>query len=361
MKALVTLVWVCAAAGLCFGEAAPTVQAPAPAAAAPAPAAPAPAPPAAPAPAPPAAATAEPAPHAEWTFAACQEAFKASNRNLKINETDFKNAQARKAKVVAAVEKYLTGKFKEADPNVVRAFCEVPREYFHYNYEQKAATINNAYESDAKPWGIGYGSVMSDYLGQVYMTQLAKPQPNQVVLEIGTGSGFQAALLSRMVKEVYSIEIIEPVGKGVQPIFAPIHYDNVHTKVGDGYYGWPEVQGGFDTIMVTCAARFVPPALLEQLKPGGNLIIPVGSPIRGAQTLFVYSKDADGKIHSRRDVGVYFIPMTGAVQKAKKPEAPAKAADKAEVKDQAPKQPAAAATPAPAPAPPAQAPAPAAK
>jgi protein-L-isoaspartate(D-aspartate) O-methyltransferase len=121
------------------------------------------------------------------------------------------------------------------------------------------------------------------------------------------------------VKEAYSIEIIEPIGKGVAELFAPIGYTNVHSKVGDGYFGWPEVTGGFDIIMVTCAARYVPPALLDQLKPNGKLIIPVGSPIRGTQTLFVYTKDTEGKVHSRRDVGVHFIPMKGAVEKTPKP------------------------------------------
>jgi protein-L-isoaspartate(D-aspartate) O-methyltransferase len=300
--------------GACAQDAPP--QPPAPPAATPA-AAPAETAPAAPATPPPAA---EPGPKApEWTYARYTELAKATKRNMSITEAAFKEIQQRKEKVLKFIENYLVGKFKTAQPEVVQAFKEVPREYFHYNYEGKYATVKNAYESDAKPWGIGYGSVMSDYLGQAYMTQLAQPKPTDVVLEIGTGSGFQIALLSRMVKEAYSIEIIEPLGKGVGEIFKPLGYTNVHSKVGDGYYGWPEVAGGFDTIMVTCAARYVPPALLEQLKPNGKLIIPVGSPIRGTQALFVYTKDTDGKVHSRRDMGVHFIPMTGAVQKNPKP------------------------------------------
>jgi protein-L-isoaspartate(D-aspartate) O-methyltransferase len=319
--------------------AAPTAPA---AAAAPAPATP-PAPATAPAAAAPAAPAKAVAANPEWTYERYQQLAKQTNRKMEVSEKTFNEIQKRREKVIARITKYLQdSKFKEADPNVIRAFSEVPREYFHYNYEGKSPTVEHAYDAEAKPWPIGYGSVMSDYLGQAYMTQLAKPSPNQVVLEIGTGSGFQSALLSRMVKEVYSIEIIEPLGKGVQQLYAPIHYDNVHTKVGDGYFGWPEVTGGFDTIMVTCAARFVPPALLEQLKPGGNLIIPVGPPIRGSQTLFVYSKDAEGKIHSRRDVGVFFIPMTGAIYKEKKPVDPSVKAEPAKA-DSAKSEPAKAA------------------
>ena len=261
-----------------------------------------------------------PASAIEWTYPQFIEAAKQSDRTPDVSEKTFTAAMERREKVIPLVEKYLAGKFGEADPQVMAAFKAVPREYYHYNYEAKTFRVADSYESTAKPWGIGYGSVLSDYLGQVYMTQLSKPAPNDVVLEIGTGSGFQASLFSRIVKEVYSIEIIEPVGKAVGKIFAPLGYTNVHSKVGDGYFGWPEVEGGFDIIMVTCAARFVPPALLGQLKPGtGRLLIPVGSPIRGAQTLFIYTKDAEGKIHSKRDVGVYFIPMTGAIQKEKQP------------------------------------------
>jgi protein-L-isoaspartate(D-aspartate) O-methyltransferase len=146
------------------------------------------------------------------------------------------------------------------------------------------------------------------------MTQLAKPTADSVVLEVGTGSGYQVSILSRIVKKAYSIEIIEPLGQGVAKIFKPLGYDNVETRVGDGYFGWPEVKGGFDIIIVTCAAQYVPPALIEQLKPGGRMIIPIGQPFKKGQFLYVYTKNAEGKVTSRKDVGVYFIPMTGAMQ-----------------------------------------------
>ena len=102
-------------------------------------------------------------------------------------------------------------------------------------------------------------------------------------------------------------------------IFAPLGYSNVQTRVGDGYFGWPEVTGGFDIIIVTCAAQYAPPDLFKQLKPGGRMIIPIGQPFKRGQVLFVYTKDADGKIHSKRDVGVFFIPMTGAMMQRPAP------------------------------------------
>ena len=157
------------------------------------------------------------------------------------------------------------------------------------------------------------------------MTQVAKPMGSDVTLEIGTGCGFQSALLSRMVQQAYSIEIIEPLGRAVGKIFAPLGYDNVHTKVGDGYYGWPEVAGGFDIIIVTCAAQYAPPELFKQMKPGGRMIIPIGQPFKKGQILYIYTKDEEGKIHSRRDVGVYFIPMTGTMMKTPAPKAEVKA------------------------------------
>jgi protein-L-isoaspartate(D-aspartate) O-methyltransferase len=206
-----------------------------------------------------------------------------------------------------------------SDPAVIAAFETVPREYFHYIYSEHRATPGDAYETDPKPWGLGYGSALSDYLGQAYMTQVCKPQAGEVTLEIGTGSGFQSALLSRIVKRAYSIEIIEPLGKAVSQIFAPLGYGNVHTRVGDGYYGWPEVQGGFDIIIVTCAAQYAPPDLFKQMKPGGRLVIPIGQPFKRGQVLYVYTKDGEGKIHSKRDMGVFFIPMTGAISKTPAP------------------------------------------
>jgi len=254
-----------------------------------------------------------PAAATPWTREAYLAAMRASNRPTEIAPATFQAIQTRKVAALTRIEAYLRARFQAADPAVMRAFAEVPREYFHFVHEGRRNAAADAYETEAKPWAIGFGSALSDYLGQAYMTQVCAPKPDHVVLEIGTGSGFQAALLSRIVAKQYSIEIIEPLGRSVAPMFAPLGYTNVESRVGDGFFGWPEVQGGFDTIIVTCAAQWVPPALLEQLKPGGRLVIPIGQPFRRGQFLYIYTKDQDGRVRSRKDVGVYFIPMTGAM------------------------------------------------
>ncbi len=238
-----------------------------------------------------------------------------SGRPVSLTDEQFEAIQKRKPAAMKRIEAYLKERLGSADPAVLAAFQAVPREYYHYDYPDHRATPGDAYEDTPKPWALGYGSALSDYLGQAYMTQICKPAPGEITLEVGTGSGFQSSLLSRIVKTSYSIEIIEPLGHAVSHIFAPLGYDNIHTKVGDGYYGWPEVTSGFDIIIVTCAATFAPPDLFKQLKPGGRMIIPIGQPFKRGQVLYVYTKDAEGKIHSKRDIGVFFIPMTGAISK----------------------------------------------
>jgi len=262
---------------------------------------------------------------AAWTRAAYEAAMTASGRPVNLTEAQFDAIQKRKPAALHRIETYLKERLGAADPAVMAAFETVPREYFHYIYSEHRATPGDAYEADPKPWGLGYGSALSDYLGQAYMTQVCKPTASDTTLEIGTGSGFQSALLSRVVKRAYSIEIIEPLGKAVSGIFAPLGYDNVHTRVGDGYYGWPEVQGGFDIIIVTCAAQYAPPDLFKQMKAGGRMVIPIGQPFKRGQVLYIYTKDEEGKIHSKRDVGVFFIPMIGAITHTSAPHAGAAA------------------------------------
>ncbi len=250
-----------------------------------------------------------------WDKAAFQAAMAASGRPVSLNDDQFNAIQARKPAAMQLIESYLVQRLGKADPLVLAAFNAVPREYYHYNYEEHRTTCGDAYDNPPKPWALGYGSALSDYLGQAYMTQIIAPKPGEVSLEIGTGSGYQSSVLSRIVSHAYSIEIIQPLGEAVHKIFAPLGYDNVTNKVGDGFYGWPEVQGGFDVIIVTCAAQYAPPALFAQLKPGGRMIIPIGQPFKQGQVFYVYHKDAAGKIHSRRDMGCFFIPMTGAMMK----------------------------------------------
>jgi protein-L-isoaspartate(D-aspartate) O-methyltransferase len=258
-----------------------------------------------------------------WTKAAFEAAMEAGGRPVTLTDAQFDAIQARRGPALKLIKSYLEMRLGTADPAVLAGFASVPREYYHYIYSEHRSTCGDAYDQPPKPWAIGYGSALSDYLGQAYMTQVCKPGPNDVSLEIGTGSGFQSSLLSRIVKSAYSIEIIEPLGTAVHKIFAPLGYTNITTRVGDGYYGWPEQKDGFDIIIVTCAAQYAPPALFQQLKPGGRMIIPIGQPFKQGQVLYVYTKDKNGKIHSRRDMGVFFIPMTGTMMKIPAAEATA--------------------------------------
>jgi protein-L-isoaspartate(D-aspartate) O-methyltransferase len=250
-----------------------------------------------------------------WDRAAFQAAMSASGRPVTLTDDQFTAIQARKPAAMKLISSYLTQRLGSPDPLVLAAFAALPREYYHYNYQEHHTTCGDAYDQPPKPWALGYGSALSDYLGQAYMTQVLAPKPGDVSLEIGTGSGFQSSLLSRIVSHAYSIEIIQPLGNAVKQIFAPLGYDNISSRVGDGYYGWPEQKDGFDLIIVTCAAQYAPPALFQQLKPGGRMIIPIGQPFKQGQVFYIYHKDAAGKIHSRRDMGCFFIPMTGTMMK----------------------------------------------
>ena len=141
------------------------------------------------------------------------------------------------------------------------------------------------------------------------MTDLLKLQAGDRVLEIGTGSGYQAAILAELVQDVYSIEIVKPLGKRAGKLLRTLGYTYVETRIGDGYYGWDE-HAPFDAIIVTAAADHVPPPLIAQLKPGGRMLIPVGSRFM-TQQLVVVEKSADGTITTRQILPVRFVPLTG--------------------------------------------------
>jgi protein-L-isoaspartate(D-aspartate) O-methyltransferase len=249
----------------------------------------------------------------DWTYKKYLKLFKKSGRTTHLTAKEFDRVQERKAAALKDIRIYLYRKFGWADPRVVKAFQDLPREYFQYEYQDRRDFSSTAYEFPPRTWALGWGSALSDYHGQAYMAQLSEPRSKDTVLEIGTGSGFNIALLSRMVKEAYSIEIIKPLGQAVSKIFKPLGYTNVHTRVGDGYYGWKEVPKGFDIIMFTCVAQFVPPTLFRQLKPGGRIIIPIGQPFKHNQVLYVYRMDKRGRVYSKKYIPVYFIPMKGTM------------------------------------------------
>ena len=157
---------------------------------------------------------------------------------------------------------------------------------------------------------IGEGQTISPPFVVAFMTEAIDPQPDDKVLEIGTGSGYQAAVLSPLVREVYTIEIVAPLGHKAEKLLQRLHYDNVHVKVGDGYRGWPE-HAPFDKIIVTCSPEQVPPELVAELKEGGRMVIPVGQ--RYQQTLYLLKKVA-GKMVSEALLPTLFVPMTGAAE-----------------------------------------------
>jgi protein-L-isoaspartate(D-aspartate) O-methyltransferase len=189
-------------------------------------------------------------------------------------------------------------------PAVLAAMERVPRHLF-VPEEDRAGSYGD------HPLPIGSGQTISQPYIVALMTELLGVGPGDRVLEIGTGSGYQAAVLSRVVAEVYTIEIVEPLGERARRTLADLGYGNVHVRVGDGYKGWPD-KAPFDAILVTAAPPRIPEPLLAQLKPGGKMVLPVGS---FHQDLLVLTKRADGSIERREVLPVRFVPMTGEAQK----------------------------------------------
>src|SRR5687767_4117953 len=185
------------------------------------------------------------------------------------------------------------------DERVIEAVRNTPRHEF-----MPISQRHLAYVDMALP--IGEGQTISPPFVVAYMTEQIDPQPTDKVLEIGTGSGYQAAILSPLVKEVYSIEIVERLGRQAAQALKRLKYANVFTKIGDGYLGWPE-HAPFDKIIVTCSPERVPQPLVEQLKEGGRMVIPLGE--RYQQTLFLYKK-VGGKLEFETLLPTLFVPMT---------------------------------------------------
>jgi len=190
------------------------------------------------------------------------------------------------------------------DSRVLDSMRKTPRHRF-----VPADLIAHAY--DDRPLPIGYGQTISQPYIVAKMTELLEPKEEHRVLEIGTGSGYQSAVLSPLVAQVYSIEIIEPLGTAARRRLETLGYKNIEVRVGDGYFGWPEKRP-FDSIIVTAAANHIPPPLVEQLKSGGRMVIPVGNPFQ-TQMLMLVTKGTKGPhdIQVRSLMPVGFVPLVG--------------------------------------------------
>ena len=188
------------------------------------------------------------------------------------------------------------------DKAVLDAMGVVPRHEFVPNTDGDQAT---AYDDSPEP--IPFGQLISQPWIVAIMTQQLQLKPTSKVLEIGTGSGYQSAVLTHLTPRIYSIEIIKPLGDSATARFKKLGYDVINTKIADGFNGWPE-EAPFDAIIVTCAAGQIPPPLLKQLAPGGKMVIPVGQAF-ATQSLMLVNKDKDGVIESKSLAPVKFVPL----------------------------------------------------
>jgi protein-L-isoaspartate(D-aspartate) O-methyltransferase len=189
------------------------------------------------------------------------------------------------------------------DPRVIESMRKTPRHEF-----VPRDARGEAYYDMAIP--IGHEQTISPPFVVAYMTEQLDPRPTDRVLEIGTGSGYQAAVLSPLVADVYTIEIVAPLARRAAATLRRLGYENVHTKIGDGYQGWPE-HAPFDKIIVTCSPEDIPNPLVEQLAEGGRIVVPLGE--RFSQTLYLFTKK-DGRLERAALQGTFFVPMTGAAE-----------------------------------------------
>lgn len=229
-----------------------------------------------------------------------------------MNAVAADSMDARRARMVADIAQMARDTARETgrgmlDARVMAALGKVERHRF-----MSPAQSAHAYEN--RPLPIGHDQTISQPYIVALMTDLLNIKPGDKVLEVGTGLGYQAAVLAELAHAVYTIEIVEPLGRSAAGVLAAAGYWNVQPRIGDGYRGWPE-EAPFDAIMVTAAAPHVPQPLLDQLKAGGRLVIPLGE--RGAQSLYVIEKDMRGGIATRKIIDVRFVPFTGAAVRRK--------------------------------------------
>ncbi len=225
-----------------------------------------------------------------------------AERPLVAHEAEYASVRQRLLEQVVAETREtgdLTGCY-ELSEAVLRALATVPRHRFVPVEQAGFAYVD-------KPLSIGHGQTISQPFIVALMTELLQPDSQATVLEVGTGSGYQTAVLAGLVRRVYSIERIPELAEAAERRLCELGYSNVEIRDGDGGLGWEE-QAPFDGIMVTAAAATVPPALIRQLKPGGRLVIPVGEPYR-SQDLRVMSKDERGRVETRSVLPVVFVPL----------------------------------------------------
>lgn len=213
------------------------------------------------------------------------------------------DARARLVREIEAGFRETAGETGRArmSPCVQRAMEKVPRHRF-----VPPSLVDSAYVD--RPLPIGMGQTISQPFIVALMTELSDPAPEARVLEVGTGSGYQAAVLAECVARVHTIEIVAPLGERARALLAELGYRNVDVRIGDGYQGWPDA-APFDAIVVTAAPDHVPEPLVDQLKPEGRMVIPVGRE-GGIQQLLVITKDRDGRAVTRRTISVRFVPLT---------------------------------------------------
>jgi protein-L-isoaspartate(D-aspartate) O-methyltransferase len=204
--------------------------------------------------------------------------------------------------MVRTIRQYSGAATAVTDERVLQAMGHVPRHSF-----VPASERSHAYRDSPVP--IGFGQTISQPYIVALMSQLADVQPGMKVLEVGTGSGYQAAVLYELTDQVYTIEIIAPLAECTHGLFEELGLTGIQAKEGDGYYGWAP-GAAFDRILVTAAAEHIPPPLLRQLNPGGRMVIPVG-PKWGNQELLLVTKSASGEVSTRALLPVRFVPLTG--------------------------------------------------
>ncbi len=222
-------------------------------------------------------------------------------------ESAEKTVSERRAEMIREIEadfratRYETGK-GEIDPRVKAAMARVPRHEF-----VPESVRGRAY--DNRPLPIGHGQTISQPYIVALMTDLLELGEDAVVLDVGTGSGYQAAVLAEIAARVYSIEIVAELGREARARLERLGYENVEVKIGDGFFGWPE-KAPFDGILIAAAADEIPQPLIDQLKPGGRMILPHGDPSR-SQDLLVLEKNESGELTRRSTIPVRFVPLTG--------------------------------------------------